>query len=296
MDTGLGAVPVMLVVASAFMHAAWNLVTKRNGGIQACMWRMQLFIVLIGAVPACLSLFVAPSITARAGLCLLGSGVSCSLYYVCLARSYESEDFTAVYPAVRAIPLLVVGLGDALRGHAPTPVGWLGMVLVAIGCLFVPLSSFTDFRLRHYWKPVSLWILLSAAGTVGYSLFDKIGTEAIQRGPHQTAVYCYLFFVVAAASYMPLGAITVKSKLDSTEIGWRVPALAGTLCFLAYWLVLWAYQMTERASYVVAFRQFSIVIGVVVALFVLAEPGKAVRLTGSIVITLGLILVKLFGG
>lgn len=292
----MGALPVTLIVVSAFMHAAWNLLARRNGGAQACIWRMLVSIVALGAVPALVSLLAYPCVSMRAMLCLLGSGASCGFYYVCLARGYESGEFTSVYPAARALPVLLVGIGDALRGHPPSRLGWLGMFLVAMGCLLVPLTSLSDFRLRHYWKRANLWIVLTAMGTVGYSLFDKIGTEAIPRGPRETAVYCYLFFAVAAITYVPLKVLVTRPTGDRPTVGWRVPVIAGVLCFVAYWLVLCAYQMTGRASYVVAFRQFSIVIGVMAAFVFLNESGKAVRFAGSIVITAGLVLLKVFGG
>jgi len=292
----VGTLPVTLVVVSTFLHAGWNLLARQKGGTQSFIWRMQVSVVALGALPAVISLLLFPSLTARAALCLLGSGASCGFYYVCLARGYESADFTTVYPAARALPVLLVGIGDALRGRPPSPLGWLGMFLVAVGCLLVPLTSFTDFRFRHYWKRASLWIVLTAMGTVGYSLFDKVGTEAIPRGPRESAVYCYLFFAVAALTYMPIRALMGRSTRQAGNGGWRIPGVAGVLCFLAYWLVLWAYQMTERASYVVAFRQFSIVVGVLAAFVVFNEPGKAVRFVGAIVITTGLVFLRVFGG
>ena len=81
---------------------------------------MQVSIVVLGAVPACISLVLYPSISMKAALCLLGSGACCGFYYVCLARGYESGDFTTVYPAARALPVLIVGFGDALRGFPPS--------------------------------------------------------------------------------------------------------------------------------------------------------------------------------
>ena len=76
---------------------------------------------------------------------------------------------------------------------------------------------------------------------------------------------------------------------------WRAPAIAGSLSMLSYWIILCVYQMTARASYVVAFRQFSIVIGVVVAFMLFHEPGRFVRILGSLVITAGLVVIGVWG-
>ena len=277
------------------MHAIWNILLKNNGETRIYIWRMLLSVVLLGAIPASVSMVAYPCISVKAMLCLLGSGASCGLYFVCLARGYESGDFTTVYPAARALPVLLVGIGDTLRGRPPSLLGWLGMLFVALGCLLVPLNSFKDFKFRHYWKPVSIWIVLIAMGTVGYSLLDKIGTEAIQQGPRAAAVYCYLFFVMTIISYTLLTPIMTKPTDRERNVGWWMPGITGILCFLTYWLVLWAYQMVEKASYIVAFRQFSIIIGVLIAFFIFNESGKTIRFAGAVSITAGLLLVKVFG-
>jgi drug/metabolite transporter (DMT)-like permease len=55
-----------------------------------------------------------------------------------------------------------------LRGRFLTPLGWLGVLLVAGGCILVPLQSFKDFSLQRYFNRTSLWMVLAALGTVGY--------------------------------------------------------------------------------------------------------------------------------
>ena len=65
--------------------------------------------------------------------------------------------------------------------------------------------------------------------------------------------------------------------------------------FGAYWLILWAYQLSPIASYVVAFRQFSIVIGAIFAFLVFKEQGAAVRLSGAVLIVMGLMLIAVLG-
>jgi len=71
--------------------------------------------------------------------------------------------------------------------------------------------------------------------------------------------------------------------------------LAAVLSFGAYWLILWAYQLSPYASYIVAFRQFSIVIGAVLAFVIYKEKGIAIRLTGASLITTGLLVIALWG-
>ena len=86
-----------------------------------------------------------------------------------------------------------------------------------------------------------------------------------------------------------------RGGAGARSIGWRLPLWAGCLNFGAYWLVLWAYKLSERASYIVAFRQFSIVIGVILAFIIYKEQGRAVRLTATLLIAAGLVVIGLWG-
>jgi drug/metabolite transporter (DMT)-like permease len=149
---------------------------------------------------------------------------------------------------------------------------------------------------RHYLNRSTLWMVLTAVGTVGYTLFDKVAAEIVRSGPATAARYGYVFFTVSFVVYAALRALFVRGGERDAEIGWWWPAAAMTLNFGAYWLVLWAYQLSPRASYIVAFRQFSIVVGVVAAFLLFRERGLGIRLTATLLILLGLLIIGLLGG
>jgi uncharacterized membrane protein len=65
--------------------------------------------------------------------------------------------------------------------------------------------------------------------------------------------------------------------------------------YSSYWLILWAYQLQPQASYILAFRQTSIAIGVVVAFLLYKEEGRLPRILGTAILSTGLILIALFG-
>ena len=82
-----------------------------------------------------------------------------------------------------------------------------------------------------------------------------------------------------------------KSKNHS----WLLAAIGAALGFGAYWLILWVFQMYPYTSYIVAFRQFSIVIGAILGFILFREKGIYVRISGAVLITSGLILIVLWG-
>ena len=169
------------------------------------------------------------------------------------------------------------------------------MALVIVGCFLAPLTSFRDFRLRLYVNRTSVYMLLTAAGTVGCTLLDKIASEVVFQGPATAARYGYMYFFISFGAYRGLLRIFRPEDQESHVVGWRFPFYAAFLTFGAYWLILWAYQLSRHASYIVAFRQFSIVIGVILGFAIFREQGLVVRVAGTFMITLGLMLVGLWG-
>ncbi len=79
------------------------------------------------------------------------------------------------------------------------------------------------------------------------------------------------------------------------EKEWLFAGIATIFGFGAYWLVVWAFQLSPYAGYIVAFRQLSIVIGAVLAFVIYKEGGVKIRLAGASLIVLGLLLISFFG-
>ena len=314
---------IILVVASTFMHAGWNLLVRRKNHETVLMGRMLIVVVLVGLVPATVSEILVRSLTPKAWVCVAGSGICCGFYYLGLARAYESSDFTVVYPVARALPILLVAFGDVLLGRHLTTFGWVGICLVIGGCLLTPLKSFRGFALGHYFNRATFWIALTVLGTVGYTLLDKSAAEVVRQGPATAARYGYILFLISYVVYALLtrlfrtpgamfsraaGEHVLSGRLGTCSrpsgesmapltkaVGWKIPILAGILIFGTYWLIFCAYQLARQASYIVAFRQFSVIIGVVLAFAIFKEQGRAVRLTGTAFILAGLILIGVWG-
>lgn len=286
---------IVLVMISTFGHATWNLLARRQRSEGAFFMRMLLLTMITGFLPAVISEIVTCSLPIRAWFYLVGSGLCCGTYFFSLARAYSSTDFTIVYPVARALPIVLVAFGDVIRGRELTGLGWLGLAFIVMGCLLTPLKSIRQFNFNRYCNRSMAWIMLTALVIMGYSLFDKAASEVVLPGPGTAARYGYMFFLLAGLVFMILRWLTDSNKQEHKHIGWLWPFLAAFCNFGSYWLVLWAYQLGQHASYVVAFRQFSIVIGVVVAFIAYKESGFFVRIVGAVLITAGLVIVGLFG-
>jgi drug/metabolite transporter (DMT)-like permease len=220
------------------------------------------------------------------------------VYWLGLMKGYERGDFTTVYPLARALPILAVAMVDIGRGRDPSAWGWLGIALTAAGCLVMPLQSLRSMRPGDYCNATMFWVLLTAAGTAGYTSVDKIAQELIYEvspGPFAAARYCAIVVGTAGLLLVPIVAVIVR-KQDTARLGrrgWLLVVSAALLVWGTYTLVQWAYQLTEHASYVVAARQFSIVVGVVVAGVLFKEPAQRLRIAGAVIVTVGVVCIGL---
>ena len=286
---------ISLVLISTVMHAGWNLLAKRGQSQIAFFRRMLILVAVVGLVPWMVGQCFIETLTPKVWVCAAGAGVCSGIYCLGLALAYEQAEFTVVYPVARALPILSLGIIDVLRSRPPTLLGWVGMSFVACGCFAAPLRTCSDFAWSRYGNRASLAMLLASLGTVGYSLIDKIAAETVQRGPASAAVYGYVLFVVIWVTFAGTLKLCRRPSSPSALPAWPTASLGAVMCFGAYWLVLWAYQITERVSYVVAFRQFSIVIGVGLAILLLKERARTVRILATALITAGLVMIGVQG-
>ncbi|MBI4771740.1 MAG: hypothetical protein HY784_15325 [Chloroflexi bacterium] len=284
---------VGIVFLSTFMHAGWNLIVREQRATDIFL-RTLLVIGVVGIGPALAAEFLGTPVLATAGTYLLLAGLFQGLYFLGLTLGYRTGEFTVVYPLARALPVLLVAISDLIQGNAPTPLGWLGIGLVSTGCVALPLDSARGFKLSRYWNRATGWTLLTALATVGYTVVDSAAARVMPRGL-STALSYGLFetFLSLIAYGLILAWLRHPMLATGQPAAWPRTCLVAALLFGAYALVLWAYQLSAHASYVIALRQFSIVIGVVAGSLLFREPAPGLRIAAALTITLGGVCIAL---
>jgi drug/metabolite transporter (DMT)-like permease len=287
-------IPLLLIGVSAFMHAGWNLLAHSQRSDSVLFLRITLITGLVGIIPAFIAELQGPAFVGQVWGWLLLTGVCQATYYLGLTKGYQNGNFTIVYPLARALPVLALAFIDLLRGHAPSPLGWSGMALVMLGCVMMPLDSIRHIEIKAYTQRIMIWVAVTALGTIGYTTIDKIAAEALPPGPGAAARYA-VWEVLATLPFLWL-ALRVTGQRITQPAGsasWRWAAIAAFFIFGAYWLVLWSYQLNPYASYIVALRQLSIVIGVLAAASILHERTPPLRIAAAAIVALGIICISL---
>ena len=290
---------LLLVFVSTILHAGWNLLAHSQRADNRFFLRAAICTGVAGLVPVLWaeSSGISPFPTV-VWLLLLLTGLFQGFYFLGLTRAYGSGNFTVVYPVARALPVLMLVFVDISRGRYPSPLGWLGIILVAVGCFVSPLESLRSVHWNKYLNITGFWILVTALAGAGYSTVDKIAAEHLAPGAFSAARYGLVETLLTAGYLWALLWLTTGAQKSGAEqsVGrWKMAAGVGVMIFAAYWLILWAFQISLFASYVVALRQFSIVIGVVVATLLFHEPAARLRIGAAVVIAAGVASIALAG-
>jgi drug/metabolite transporter (DMT)-like permease len=291
----LSPLAAALTLLSAFFHAGWNLLARKYPGGNIFL-RVPLLIVAAGLIPVLLAGFWAPPLPDGVWINFIISGVCLAVYFLGLTQGYESGEFSVVYPLARALPVLVLALADIALGHPLTAAGWFGIFLVAIGCMISPIESFSKIHLSTYLNRTTIWILITAAGMVGYTLADNQAADRFDPGLSPVLRYHILALTVSLVTFWFFLKLTHQPvTLERDLARWKWPAVMAALLFLAYTLVLIAYQYSTKTSYVAAMRQFSLVIAVPIGAFYFKEAAPLLRILAAVTITAGIVFIALGG-
>jgi uncharacterized membrane protein len=98
-----------------------------------------------------------------------------------------------------------------------------------------------------------------------------------------TTLWLLVILLPRQRSRQQIADVMRSSKLDALRVG--------VLIYVTYGLVLSAMAFVDNVSYVVAFRQLSIPLGVILGITLLKEPCPRPRALGVAVLFSGLLLV-----
>jgi drug/metabolite transporter (DMT)-like permease len=300
---------VLLLIASAFAHASWNWLGKKTSSSVAFYLVANAFGCLCLSPVLIFAGRALPQLLSSAWQLLLVAGLFQALYYIALSKAYQEGDLSIAYPIVRSASVLFVALASVAlgRGRQLSPLAVAGIVVVAAGILVLPNERFRDMKRRNFLSRTALFALVAAVGTMGYSLADDGALTMLRpllRPLSSSTEVTILYSFVEGLStslwillFMALRRLTGKGRrtegLRAVKGQMGAAFLTGFAMCFAYTLVLLAMGFARNVSYVVAFRQMSVPIGVALGVMALKEPLRAPKIIGVCAVTAGLVMVGL---
>ena len=268
-------VATVLALASAGLHAGWNLVAKRSPDAFIALWG-QFFVAGIAGVVL---------LTATGGLPAAGwawaaaSGAVHLPYIVALASAYAAGDFSVAYPLARGGGALLAGiggivlLGDEVNGWTVAAIVTVvaGMALLAIGA-----------------PPAGVRAALFVAVTIG--MYTTIDAHAARDVASDT--YVFAAFAAGALGVTGYGAAAGRgaAMLAGLRTSWRQFAVTAAMSMVTYGLVLAAVRRAP-VGYVAALRESSVLLAAFLGWRYLDERAVRRRSVAAAVVLGGLVLL-----
>ncbi len=272
---------LVLIFVSAAVHAVVNVLTKRADDKYA----MRLLIGVFSSVIVAPALLFLPLPQDRAILFLIATALVHALYELLLVKSYESADFSAVYPVARGTGPLFTALGAILLLHErPPAAALLGILFVCGGVIAIGISHRASRGARQ-----GLLYALGTGLTIGcYTLIDASGVRSV---PEPLSYVAWFFVAHGASVLLTAPGIRGRAVIVAARRQWKLGFVTAALSVVTYGSAMLAYRFGATAQ-LAALRETSVLFGTALAMSVLGEHMTPRRWAAAGAIALGAILLQ----
>ncbi len=282
---------IALLLASAVLHALWNLLLKQSDKKYIAMgWQ-----VILAGVVSIIALFFTGLPPRSMWPFALASGALEAIYFGLLTFAYNDHDFSLVYPVARgAAPALVVIWSALFLAEIPSTGGFVGIALIVLGLAIIGATSLFQNGGKRVAKPQFRGIGLALSVAFVISVYTLVDGFAVKHGP--ALPYGLSFFVLMPIMTTPL--IVRHYGWPELAEGFRLApgrlVLVGFLSVVAYLAALFAYSMAP-VNYSEAIREVSVVLGAFAGWYFLGEQMGKIRIIGAVAIFAGIVMIALLG-
>jgi len=273
----------LAVLFAAACHAGWNALIKV--GLDPLSTTT---LISVGSGLVALVLFPFVGLPASGAWPWLVASVAIHLiYFASLIESYRTGDLGQVYPIARgSAPLMTAAATTVIVGERLSLVGWTGILALVAGVLLLSARGGRDLAVVD--RRAIGFALFTAITVCGYSVVDGIGARA-SANPN---AYSVCLFIGIALVMVPYALYRDgRDVMPAMHLYWRRGLAGGALQFLSYGIAIWAMTIVTIAV-VAALRETSVLFGAAIAVVLLKEPLRAVRIVAALMIVCGLILIR----
>jgi drug/metabolite transporter (DMT)-like permease len=281
-----------LVLASAAIHATWNLWTKQLGPAvrqASLLWLLTAISSVVYAPLAWTTIARTHwSPTPETLALMAGSGVIHVGYFFLLLRGYRAGDLSLVYPLARGTgPLLAAAGAVAVFGERPSVLSVAGALLVVAGVMLMAWRA-PEAQGAHI-APAVRYGLATGVAIAVYTLWDGWG---VKRACVPPLVFYWAGDVVRVLTLTPFAA---RQRPEAAAL-WRTQRARvvgiALLSPMSYILILLALRQGD-VGHVAPAREVSIVIGAWLGGRVLGEGDRRRRLLASAAFAAGVVALAL---
>ncbi len=273
-----------LVLLSAVLHASWNFLTKRVSGNLSVLY-IGVSAMCVFLLPFVLLLWRSDPLASSALPFIFATGTIHALYFFALSQAYKYGNISTVYPVARGFGVIGTAIvAIAVLNESVTLLGLFGIISTGLGIFVIGTSVSKGIEGRRG----LLFAIVVGFTMIGYSIVDKSAMAVVNP-----VIYIFFLFLLSMLLLTPYMLIARKREL---AVAWREHKRYGIIIGLGatagYLLILMVFR-TAQVSYVVAVREFSVVLGSLLGVIYLCESMPFRKLIGILMVAAGLIMVRI---
>jgi drug/metabolite transporter (DMT)-like permease len=281
----------LVVLVAAVFHAVWNFYARKMSGNIVVFW-FALWVSVLVLLPLVAGLVVLEGVDAiwamyRQGYpYMIGTGIFHIGYFILLARAYEYGEISVVYPVARGSGIGATAFCGWL--FLNENINWIGATGIGLVCLGI--LSMGAGVLRQNEQAIDGFKSALGVGVtiIGYSVIDKMGVGVVNP-----ILYIWTMFLVTVLAIWPLVISRHRGEVRKILARSRRSILIiGTGSAGTYLTILFAFTMGP-VGYIVALREFAVVVGAVLGVVLLGEKLTAGKVVAIGTIAAGLVCIKL---
>ncbi|MBV6449487.1 MAG: hypothetical protein MHPDNHAH_00197 [Anaerolineales bacterium] len=279
---------IAILLVSAILHTAWNLLIKQAED----KYIVTFWMVTFGGAFAIVALFFTGLPPREMWIFAIVSVCVEAAYFIMLSYAYRDNDFSLVYPVARgAAPAFIALWAFIFLREALTAGGLLGLALIIGGLMIIGVNALTQAHVtRVHFKGVAVALFIAFL----ISIYSTIDGSAVKNGyamPYVMTMFTLVPLIISPFIFRRYDWARVKGALVKQPVA---IALAGVLGVLAYLMAVFAYSIAPL-SYAGAVREVSVVFGALTGWWFLNEKMGGVRVVGAFVIFAGVVLIAVYG-
>jgi drug/metabolite transporter (DMT)-like permease len=273
--------------------------------IVAFFIRFSAFLFLIPVLVLVIFLWGFPTIGSQFWLALLISGSLNVLTTVLYMNALKHSDLSISVPMLAFTPLFLLVTSPLIVGEFPTPLGLGGIILIVLGSYILNIKEFrkgclAPFQALLREKGPKLMLIVAFIWSIT-SNYDKVG--AVNSSPIIWVVAVNFFIAICLfpilfalnKDYIPKKRSSLKKKGEYWKLikqNKNILLFTGFLSALTIIFQIYAITLT-LVAYVIAIKRTSVCFGVLWGHLIFHEKGMKERLTGAVVMVLGVVLIVL---
>jgi uncharacterized membrane protein len=208
-------------------------------------------------------------------------------------KAIKNEELSLSLPILSLSPVMTIGFAALFLGEFPTLIGALGVIIILFGVYALKIGHARHGLaepLYHLSKNKSVQFMVIVALSLAFaSILDKIAVTAANA--YMAALINYIFVSVAL---FIIARMKAKQHFGQIKTHFKAFSIIGAV--VAGYTLLYLLALQDgNTAYVVAIRNASLLISIILGVLWLKEKDLRTKLLAGSVIVVGLILIKVLG-